>query len=252
MRLVFDPAQQAFVDEPVEAGRQDRFGMSSDSANSSNRRRPENASRITSGVHQSPIRSVVRAIGQGQSSNRVRRISRLPRQRHRLDRLDRSMRARTCLCYGVPANQSRSSVEVSSFGATPTESPASPAGRRARTRWAARRARAHRVGDLDRGDRRRRAGRDPGPVAVGEPEPRRRRRATPAAHPAGPSCATPGRGRSCWRSTSGARRRPARTGTRRRRPTVRSSASASSSSSSSGITRWTLPSGVRSRSIVSS
>ena len=40
---------------------------------SSKRDRPLNSSRSTSGVHQSPTRSVARAIGHGQSSKRVRR-----------------------------------------------------------------------------------------------------------------------------------------------------------------------------------
>ena len=38
----------------------------------------------------------------------------------------RSTRARTCLWWGVPANQSRSSEEVSSLGATPTASDEPP------------------------------------------------------------------------------------------------------------------------------
>ena len=51
-----------------------RAGCRADAWISSKRRSPKNRSRSTSGVHQSPIRSAVRAIGHGQSSNRVRLI----------------------------------------------------------------------------------------------------------------------------------------------------------------------------------
>ena len=59
----------------------------------------ENASRSTSGVHQSPMRSVVRAIGHGQRRSGCVASRARPRRRRR---------ARAC-ATGVPASQSRSS-----------------------------------------------------------------------------------------------------------------------------------------------
>ena len=75
-----------------------------------------------------------------------------------------SSRARTCLCQGVPASQSRSALIVSSFGGDAIHDVVG--GRRARARWAGSRARAHRIGELDRGNDARGARRrlEPSPV----------------------------------------------------------------------------------------
>ena len=103
--LVADLDQHPLVDQPVEPLGQDGPAEPSEPWRSSKRDRPLKSSRITIGVHQSPTRSVIRAIGHGQSSKRVRRT-----YDPATGASTRSMRAGTCLCHGVPASQSRSST----------------------------------------------------------------------------------------------------------------------------------------------